>query len=170
MIENSLSSLVSWNMHQVPTICANFIDVLSGLPQGTLLFTLSNTLMHADDDNIFLLFNNIDDQVLMLGQLSNVCFFQLVLISWMVTLSSCLIWHIINFILPPNEYGWISGSAIDIQKMSILAKNHLFRSSSFWFWRVCKQIKLSHLGAQETLKSRRTQNVSLFGTDFGPEA
>ena len=25
-------------------------------------------------------------------------------------------------------------------------KNHLFRWSSFWFWRVCKQAKLSHLG------------------------
>ena len=30
-------------------------------------------------------------------------FFQLVLISWMVTLSSCLIWQIISFILPPKE-------------------------------------------------------------------
>ena len=27
------------------------------------------------------------------------------LISWIVTPSSCLIWHIISFILPPNEYG-----------------------------------------------------------------
>ena len=25
-------------------------------------------------------------------------------------------------------------------------KNHLFRSSSFWFWRVCEPSKLSHLG------------------------
>ena len=30
--------------------------------------------------------------------------------------------------------------------MLILAKNHLFRWSSFWFWRVCKQAKLSNLG------------------------
>ena len=36
---------------------------------------------------------------------------------------------------------------IDLQKMPILAKkNHLFRWSSFWSWRVCKQAKLSHLG------------------------
>ena len=35
------------------------------------------------------------------------CFFQLVLISWMVTLCSCLIWQIISFILPPNEYGCV---------------------------------------------------------------
>ena len=36
-----------------------------------------------------------------LGPPSNVFSFQQVLISWMVTLSSCLIWQII---LPPNEY------------------------------------------------------------------
>ena len=34
-------------------------------------------------------------------------FFQQVLISWMVTLSSCLIWQIISFILPQNEYGCV---------------------------------------------------------------
>ena len=39
----------------------------------------------------------------------------------------------------------LSGSAIDLQKMMILAeKNHLVRWSSFWSWRVCKQAKLSH--------------------------
>ena len=50
--------------------------------------------------------------------------FQLGLISWMVTLSSCLIWQIISFILPPNEYACVyawttlgSGPAIDSQKM-----------------------------------------------------
>ena len=36
--------------------------------------------------------------------------------------------------------------SLDLQKMSILAKkNSLFRWSSFWSWRVCKQAKLSHL-------------------------
>ena len=34
-------------------------------------------------------------------------FFQLLLISWMVTLSSCLIWQTISFIFPPNEYGCV---------------------------------------------------------------
>ena len=29
-------------------------------------------------------------------------------------------------------------------------KNHLFRWSSFWYWRVCKQAKLSHLGYRKT--------------------
>ena len=32
-------------------------------------------------------------------------FFQLVLISWMITLSACLIWQIFSCILLPNEYG-----------------------------------------------------------------
>ena len=79
--------------------------------------------------------------------------------------------------LPPNEYvsvyAWTtlgSGPAIDLQKMPILAKkNHIFRWSSFWSWRVCKQAKF---GAQKTrthiLKSRSTQNESLFSADFGP--
>ena len=42
----------------------------------------------------------------------------------MVTLSPCLIWQIICFILPPNEYGCVyawttlaSGPAIDLQKI-----------------------------------------------------
>ena len=52
--------------------------------------------------------------------------FQLVLISWLVTLSSCLIWHIICYILLSNEYGCVyaslSGAAIDLQKVPILAK------------------------------------------------
>ena len=51
----------------------------------------------------------------------------------MVTLSSCLNWQIISFILPPNEYGCVytrtmlrSGPAIDLQKMPILAKKIIF--------------------------------------------
>ena len=87
-------------------------------------------------------------------------FFQLVLISWMKTLSSCLIWQIISIILPSNEYGCVyawttlgSGPAIDLQKMPILAKkkkNHIFRWSPFWSWRVCKQAKLPHLGHRKS--------------------
>ena len=38
---------------------------------------------------------------------SNVFFFQPVLISWVVTLSSCLIWQIISYILLPNEYRFV---------------------------------------------------------------
>ena len=58
---------------------------------------------------------------------------------------------IISLISLPNEYGCVyallSEPAIDLQKMPILAKkNNLFRWSSFWYWRVCKQSKLSHLG------------------------
>ena len=50
------------------------------------------------------------------------------------TWSSCLIWQIISFILPPNEYGCVyawttlgSGPAIDLQKMPILAKKSTFQ-------------------------------------------
>ena len=32
------------------------------------------------------------------------------------------------------------------QRCNVLAKNHLFRWSSFWSWRVYKQAKLSYLG------------------------
>ena len=79
---------------------------------------------------------------------------KLMLSSWMATLSSCLIWQKISFILQPNEYDCVyawamleGGPMIDLQKMPILAKkNHLFRWSSFWPWRLCKQPKLSHLG------------------------
>ena len=51
------------------------------------------------------------------------------LISWIVTLSSHLIWQIISIIRTPNEYGCVyawptlrSGSVIDLQKIPILKK------------------------------------------------
>ena len=48
----------------------------------------------------------------------------------MVKFSSCLICQIISFILPPNEYGCVyaslSGAAIDLQKVPILAKKIVF--------------------------------------------
>ena len=53
-------------------------------------------------------------------------FFQLVLISWMATLSSCLIWQTISFILAPNEYGcvhaWTTLGNIATLLFTILAK------------------------------------------------
>ena len=68
----------------------------------------------------------------------------------MVTLSWCLIWQIISFILQPNEYSCLyawtrlrSEPAIDLQWMPILAKKWW---SSYWSWGVCKQAELSHLG------------------------
>ena len=69
----------------------------------------------------------------------------------MVTLSSCLIWQIISFILPPNEYGcvyaWTLGNIATLEDADFgKQKNHLFRWSSFWSWRACKQVKLLHLG------------------------
>ena len=51
----------------------------------------------------------------------------------MVTFSSCLIWQIINFILPPNEYGCVyawttigSGSAIDYGRCRFWQKKSIF--------------------------------------------
>ena len=46
----------------------------------------------------------------------------------------------------PMRFRFAKWTAIVLQKMPILAKkNHLFRWSSFWSWRVCKQAKLSPL-------------------------
>ena len=70
----------------------------------------------------------------------------------MVTLSSCLIWQIISFILPPNEHGfvyaWTTLCSCDrlTEDADFGKKKHIFRWSSFWSWRVYKQAKLSHLG------------------------
>ena len=54
----------------------------------------------------------------------------------MVTLRSCLIWQIISFILPPNEYGCVnasvSGLAIDLQKMPVLTKKTIFSDDAFF--------------------------------------
>ena len=68
-------------------------------------------------------------------------FIPLVLISSMVTLSSCLIWQIISFILPPSEYGCVpytwttleSRPAINLQKMPILAKKKIVFSDDIHF-------------------------------------
>ena len=63
-------------------------------------------------------------------------FFQLVFISWMV--------------YPSAERRLNNtGKYFDITlKIMVMLQNgnHLFRWSSFWSWRVCKQAKLSHLG------------------------
>ena len=47
------------------------------------------------------------------------------------------------------EQRWEILPQIDLQKMTILAKNNLFRWSSFWSWWVCKQAKLLHLGQRK---------------------
>ena len=70
-------------------------------------------------------------------------FFQQVV---MVTLSSCLIWQIISFILPPNEYLCVYAGKWACDRLTgdadFSKKNYLFRWSSFWYWRACKQPKL----------------------------
>ena len=75
--------------------------------------------------------------------------FQVLLISRMVTISSCLIWQIISFSSAERIrlfIAWISLGNIATLLLPILAKNHLFRWSSFWSWLVCKQAKFTHLG------------------------
>ena len=44
------------------------------------------------------------------------------------------------------EQRWEILRQIDLQKSRFWQTNYLFRWSSFWSWRVCKQVKLSHLG------------------------
>ena len=83
-----------------------------------------------------------------------------------------------NWIYPLNEiqcvFASLSWSAIDIQKMPIGKKNHLLNETHFDLgWYVNKQncriwgIENPHAYIE---KHRRTQNESLFGADFGPEA
>ena len=66
----------------------------------------------------------------------------------------CLLWQIISFILPPNEYGCVyawttlgSGPAIDLQKMPILTKKKIIFSDEAHFdLGGYGSEKLSHLG------------------------
>ena len=68
----------------------------------------------------------------------------------------------------------ISEPAIDLQKMLILAKTSSFQMKLILILADTLTSKIVAFGAQEirthTLKSRRTQNESLFGMDFGLEA
>ena len=93
---------------------------------------------------------------------SEIVFFQL------VTLTPCLLWQIISFILPPNVYDCVyawttlgSEPAIDLQKMLILAKK---KSSSqmklILIWRVCIQAKFSHLGHRKSARTHWKANAS----------
>ena len=68
------------------------------------------------------------------------------------------------------DFASLSRPVIDLQKMPILAK----KKSSFQMKLILiSTIKIATFGTQKTrthtLKSRRTQNESLFGVDFAPE-
>ena len=96
----------------------------------------------------------------------------------MVTLSLCLIWQIISFILPPNEYGCVSaslsGPAIDLQKMPILAKKITFSDEAHFDLVGYVNKQNCRIWGTENphayIEGRCTQNKSLFGADFSPEA
>ena len=72
----------------------------------------------------------------------------------MATLSLCLIWQIISFILPLNKYGWVYAwttlgkLAFDrlTEDADVGKKNHLLRWSSFWSCGYVNKQKFSHLG------------------------
>ena len=52
-----------------------------------------------------------------------------------------LVWRHTKFNWFQCAFASLSGPPIDLQKMPILAKkNHLFRWSSFWSWRVCIKV------------------------------
>ena len=89
-----------------------------------------------------------------------------------------MIWQIISFSLPPKEYDYVyaslSGLAIDLQKVPILATKSSFQMKLILILAGMETSKIVAFGAQKTrthiLKSQRTQKESLFGKDFGPEA
>ena len=108
-------------------------------------------------------------------------FFQQVLISWMVTLSSCLIRQIISFILPPNEYGCVyawttlgSRPAIDLQKLPTLAKKIIFSDEAHFDLGGYVDKQNCHIWGTEHphayIEKPTQPNESLFGSDFGSEA
>ena len=74
----------------------------------------------------------------------------------------------------PCVFASISEPAVDLQKMLILAKTSSIQMKLTLILVDMLTSKIVAFGAQEirthTLKSRRTQNVSLFGADFGQEA
>ena len=67
-----------------------------------------------------------------------------VLISWMVTFSSCLIWQIINFILPPNEYGGVYAWTT-LENITTL----LF---TWWSWEILRHYFWNHDNVAECVR------------------
>ena len=112
----------------------------------------------------------------------HITFFQLELISWMLTLSSCLIWQIISFILPPKEYGcvyaWTTLENIATDRLTenaVFGKKKIIFSDEAHFdlgGYVNKQ-NCSIWGTENShayIAMQCNQNESLFGADFGSEA
>ena len=67
-----------------------------------------------------------------------------------------------------------SGPALDLQKMAILEKKNFFSDEAHFDLGGYVNKQNCHIWGTEnrthTLKSRRTQNESLFGADFGVKA
>ena len=99
----------------------------------------------------------------------------------MVTLSSCLIWQIISFILLPNEYGgvyaWTTLGNIATWRMIewMMRMKIIFSDEAhFHLGGYVNSQNCRLWGTKKTrthsFKSRHTQNESLFVADFGPES
>ena len=92
-------------------------------------------------------------------------FFQLVFISCMVTLSSCLIWQIISFILPPNEYGCVYA-------WTMLGNT----ATLFWkSWECCRMCWLmanisGPVQSRHRLVVAITDSIPLYGSEIGTKA
>ena len=82
-------------------------------------------------------------------------------------------WQIISFILPQNEsgcvYAWTTRGNIAITKMQMLAKEIIFSDEAYFDLGVYVNVKQNGRiwGTMNphALKSRRTQNESLFGSE-----
>ena len=68
------------------------------------------------------------------------------------------------------EQRWEILRQIDLQKMPILVKKIIFSDENHFYLGGYVNKQNCRIWGTETLKSRRTQNKSLFGADFGPEA
>ena len=83
-------------------------------------------------------------------------FFQLLLISWMVTLSLCLIWQIISFIFPPNEYGCLYAWTT----LGNIATDRFTEDANFG-----KRIIFSHEAHFDLGRYVNKQNYCIWGTE-----
>ena len=82
---------------------------------------------------------------------SNDFFFQLVLISSMITLSSCPPWQTISFIPPPNEYDCVyAWTTLGKWACDRLTEDVDFGKKSSW--RICKQAKSITFFCQKVAK------------------
>ena len=99
-----------------------------------------------------------------MGLLSNVLF-QLVLILWMITLSSCLISQINSFILPPSEYNCVYASTMLVN----IATDRLTQVANFGKKKIIFSNETHFELGGYVNKHLGHRKPSLFGADFSSE-